>query len=126
METKIKSASVKVMLSYDYSHFEASMSLDNDNGIEMLEIDNARKMCQRLADKAVGQYKKAKTNASNRIDGIYKMQNFEETCKRIQKKDEGDRTINEVAMLKQYENEKWQDQFDNLYDYEDDENDHKW
>lgn len=28
MDTKIKSASVKVMLSYDYSHFEASMSLE--------------------------------------------------------------------------------------------------
>ena len=27
MKTKIKNASVKVMLSYDYSHFEASMSV---------------------------------------------------------------------------------------------------
>jgi len=42
-QTKIKSASVKVMLSYDYSHFEASMALENDNGLSMLEIDNARK-----------------------------------------------------------------------------------
>lgn len=32
METIIKSASVKVMLSYDYSHFEASMALENDKG----------------------------------------------------------------------------------------------
>ncbi len=44
--TVIKNASVKVMLSYDYSHFEASMSLENDNGIGMNEIDLARKNCQ--------------------------------------------------------------------------------
>ena len=118
--TKIKTASVKVMLSYDYSHFEASMTLENDNGIEVLEVDNARKMCQRLADKAVGQYKTAKIAASKRIDGQYKMENFEEQCKRILKKSEGDRTINELAMLKQYENENWQAQFDDSYDYDDD------
>lgn len=41
MSTKIKTASVKVMLSYDYSHFEASMSLENDNGLSMEEIDEA-------------------------------------------------------------------------------------
>ena len=29
METRIKSASVKIMLSYDYSHFETCMSLEN-------------------------------------------------------------------------------------------------
>lgn len=122
MTTKIKTASVKVMLSYDYSHFEASMSLENEDGIELQEVDNARKMCQRLADKAVGQYKQAKASASRRSDGEYKMANFESQCKKIQAKDEGDRTINEVAMLKQYENEKWQEQFEDRYDYDDDEN----
>ncbi len=124
--TVIKNASVKVMLSYDYSHFEASMSLENDNGIGMNEIDLARKNCQRLADKAVSQYKTAKSHASQRNDGVYKMQNFEATCKKIQQKDEGDRTINEIAMLKQYENEKWQEQFYIDYDYEDGEDDYKW
>lgn len=77
METKIKSASVKVMLSYDYSHFEASMSLENDNGLTVKEIDAARKDCQRLADKAVAQYKTAKAQAAQRNDGQYKMKNFE-------------------------------------------------
>lgn len=120
METKIKNASVKVMLSYDYSHFEASMSLENDNGLSVTEIDEARKSCQRLADKAVGQYKVAKTNAASRSDGKYRMASFEQECQRIQKKDEQDRTLKEVAMLKQYTDEKWQDQFDNIYDYDDD------
>ncbi len=120
MNTKIKTASVKVMLSYDYSHFEASMSLENDNGIELLEVDNARKLCQRLADKAVGQYKSAKLAASARIDGQYKMENFESQCKKILQKSEGDRTVNELAMLKQYSNENWQSQFVDNYDYDDD------
>lgn len=122
MQTKIKNASVKVMLSYDYSHFEASMSLENDNGIEILEVDNARKMCQRLADKAVAQYKVAKLSASRRSDGEYKIANFGAQCKKIEAKAEGDRTINEIAMLKQYQNENWQAQFEDNYDYDDDEN----
>ncbi len=121
METKIKSASVKVMLSYDYSHFEASMSLENDNGITVKEIDNARKDCQRLADKAVSQYKTFKLQASKRVDGEFKMKNFEAECLRIKAKDEHDRTLKEIAMLKQYENENWQAQFDYDYDYDDDE-----
>ncbi len=122
METKIKNASVKVMLSYDYSHFEASMSLENDNGLSMKEIDDARKNCQRLADKAVGQYKTAKQNAAMRNDGTYKMANFEAECKKIQSKPEQDRTLKEIAMLKQYESENWRAEFDYDYDYGDDDN----
>jgi hypothetical protein len=120
MTTIITTASVKVMLSYDYSHFEASMSIENENGLTMQEIDEARKKCQRLADKAVGQYKKAKEMASLRSHGEYRMRNFEDECKRIQAKDEQDRTVEESAMLKQYEDENWQAQFDYDYDYDDD------
>lgn len=120
METIIKSASVKVMLSYDYSHFEASMSVENESGLTMSDIDEARKKCQRLADKAVGQYKKAKQMASNRSDGEYQMRNFQEQCERIKAKDEQDRTIKEIAMLKQYEDENWQANFMYEYDYDDD------
>jgi hypothetical protein len=125
-ETKVKSASVKVMLSYDYSHFEASMALENDNGLTMKEIDEARKNCQRLADKAVSQYKIAKDSASRRQDGQYKMDNFVSQCKKIEAKTEGDRTINEIAMLNQYKQENWQSQFLYDYNYEDDENDRNY
>jgi len=59
-DTVLKSASVKVMLSYDYNHFEASMTLENESGIFLKEIDNARKECQRLCDKAIKQYQTAK------------------------------------------------------------------
>ena len=122
METKIKNASVKVMLSYDYSHFEASMSLENDNGLTIKEIDAARKDCQRLADKAVSQYKTAKIMAAKRNDGEYAMRNFAAECEKIKAKNEHDRTLKEIGMLKQYENENWEAQFDCDYDYEDDDN----
>jgi hypothetical protein len=121
-KTKIKNASVKVMLSYDYSHFEASISLENDKGISVKEIDSARKDCQRLADKAVGQYKTAKQCAAQRNDGGYRMNNFETECKKIQAKSEHGRTLKEIAMLKQYENENWRAQFEMDYDYDDDNN----
>jgi hypothetical protein len=120
MDKIIKSASVKIMLSYDYSHFETAMSVENESGLSMKDIDDARKDCQRLADKAVSQYKKAKEMATNRTDGEYRMQNFEAQCKRILEKSEGDRTINEIAMLKRYQDEDWQSQFDYRYDYDDD------
>ncbi len=117
--TIVKTASVKVMLSYDYSHFEVSMSLEDETGLNPLDIDDARKTCQRLADKAVSQYKKAKEMASLRIDGKYKIANFEAICKQIVNKPMVERTINEVAMLKQYEDENWREQFEYNYDYED-------
>ena len=86
----------------------------------MKDIDEARKNCQRLCDKAVSQYKIAKSIAAKRTDGAYKIQNFENQCKKILEKTEGDRTINEVAMLKQYQDENWRAQFEDDYDYEDD------
>ena len=122
MDTVIKSASVKIMLSYDYSHFETAMSVENESGLSITDIDKARKDCQRLADKAVSQYKKSKEMASLRTDGEYKMQNFESQCKRILEKPEGERTINEVAMLKEYQDEEWRTRFYYEYDYNDDEN----
>ena len=122
MNTIRKTASVKVMLSYDYCHFESSMTLENEDGLTNKEIDDARKDCHRLAYKAAGQYKTSKEMAAKRTDGKYQMQNFQSECERIKKKDEHDRTLKEIAMLKQYEDENWQAQFDYNYDYDDDEN----
>lgn len=121
MESIVKTASVKVMLSYNYCHFETSMQVENEGGLSAKDIDEARKQCQRLCDKAVGQYQKAKEAAASRSDGKYKMASFEAECKKIAAKDEHDRTIKEIAMLKQYQDENWQEQFDYKYDYDDDE-----
>lgn len=53
-------ASVKIMLSYDYCHFEICLSTDEEVTLE--RVDNLRKEAQRLADKAVNQYQIAKRN----------------------------------------------------------------
>ena len=108
------------MQSYNYCHFEAVMSIENDKGLSIDEIDEARKHCQRLTDKAIGQYKTAKEAAANRSMGEMKMRNFEDECNRIMKKEEGERTINEMAMLKQYHDENWREKFQYNYDYDDD------
>lgn len=121
MDTKIKNASVKVMLSYDYSHFECSMSVENDEGLSLKDIDEARKNCQRLANKAVGQYQTAKSMAAKRTNGEFEMSNFESQCKKIEQKEEHDRTLKEIAMLKQYQDETWRNNYLYSYDYEDDE-----
>jgi hypothetical protein len=47
-------ASVKVMRSYDYCHFEVCLSLDKE--MTLGEINNMRKDAARLADEAVRQY----------------------------------------------------------------------
>lgn len=56
-EIKYKS-SVSIMRSYDYSHFETSLSTDEDMTLQ--EIDNMRKEAMRLVDKAVKQYQIAR------------------------------------------------------------------
>jgi hypothetical protein len=96
------------------------MSIENEAGLALEDIDNARKDCQRLADKAVSQYRIAKEMAAKKINSSYEKDNFLRNIKTIQSKDEQDRTIKEVAMLKKYEDDQWERQFDCDYDYEDD------
>jgi hypothetical protein len=57
------SASVKIMLSFDYCHFEVSLSNETTTPAEANEL---RKTAQRLADEAVRQYQMAKSEASKR------------------------------------------------------------
>jgi hypothetical protein len=117
MPTLIKSASVKVMLSYDYSHFEASMSLENDNGLSLRDIDEARKNCQRLADKAVGQYKTAKQDAIKQTGTSYERQQLEKEVRDIKvNKKEEDWTLLERAKVKALADYDHQA----MYDYDDD------
>lgn len=57
METKITTASVRIALSHNYSTFEVAVNLENENGISIEDIDNARKQSQLLATNAVNEYK---------------------------------------------------------------------
>lgn len=112
------SASVKIMLSYDYCHFEVSKATDQD--LTDKEINELRKDVQRLADEAVRQYKTAKDIANKRESSEYDKKNFKRRIEAIRIKPIGERTVDEMAMLKQFEDDIWEAQFDYKYDYEDD------
>jgi hypothetical protein len=112
-------ASVKIMLSYDYCHFEVCKSTDEN--ISDKEINELRKDCQRLADEAVKQYKIAKKKAELRENDGYKKERFQRILKNALEKTTEDRSPEEMAIVKQAEDENWEAQFDkNNYDYEDD------
>lgn len=117
METIIKSASLKVMLSHDYSHFEAAMTIENENGLSLKDIDEARKNCQRLADKAVGQYKTAKSEAIKQTGTDYERQQLEREVREIKvNKREEEWTVLERAKVKALADYRHQ----TMYDYNDD------
>jgi len=119
----LTTASVKVMRSYDYCHFEVNLGIEDENGLLPKDVDDLRKTCNRLVDKAVNQYIKAKKAAASRTDGEYKIQNFENQIRNIKAKNLEDRTVKEMAMLKQYEDEDWRAQFEERYDYKDEQDD---
>ena len=110
---------VKVLRSYDYNHFEFCILLADD--ATMKERNEARKDAERLANEAIRQYKKAKSMAELHLRSQDHKDQFLDEIRRIKDKPNGIRTINDLAMLKQYEDETWESQFEYLYDYEDDE-----
>jgi len=110
--------SVKIMLSYDYSHFEVALSTDEE--MDAKGVNDLRKTAQRLADEAVRQYKRAKEAAANRTQGKQEKEYFLQAIERIKKTPEQDRTVRDLATLKQYQDENWQAHFEDDYDYEDD------
>lgn len=116
METKITSASVKVMQSYNYCHFEVSMAVENENGLSNLDIDNARKDCQRLTDKAVLQYQQAKRFESKRASLQSEKSILEREVSQIKQQPENTWSVTDKAKVKALADHNWDLQFD----YEDD------
>lgn len=124
--SKTTQATVKVMLSYDYCHFEISKTIEpigivDDNaipiGLLQDEIDQARKECQRLADKAVGQYKKAKEMAIKRTGNSFERMQLEKEVLEINKKKDEFLTEEDKAKIKALEDYNHAAR----YDYMDDE-----
>jgi len=111
-------ATVKIMLSYDYCHFEVCKSTDEN--ITDKQVNEMRKDVQRLADEAVRQYKIAKDKADKRANSSAEIARFEQDCQAIEKKPKGERTINEMAMLKSRDNHSFYKSVVAEYDYEDD------
>jgi len=107
--------SVKIMLSYDYSHFEVALSSDQE--MTAGDVNALRIRAQRLADEAVRQYKKAKAEA---VDAEQRRMSAEQDLSYIKRIPESERTPEQVAKLKARDDEEWASQFDDDYDYDDD------
>lgn len=119
MSTIIKSAAVKVMLSYNYNHFESSMTLENESGVSVADIDNARKDCQRLCDKAIKQYDIAKQVANRQISLKHERANLESEVARIKQMPKETWTVTDKAKVKALEDHNWELWFDYQDDYDD-------
>jgi len=109
MENQKFKGGVKIMLSYDYCHFEICLSSDEDKTLK--EINEMRKQAQRLADEAVRQYIVAKAKAYDELRYGDPEEFYKEIVK-ISKIPEPERTPEQKAALKVWE--------DYQYNYEDD------
>ena len=110
------SASVKVMRSHDYCHFE--VALGSNVPLDTAGVDAMRKEAARLADKAVEQYKIAKLEAEKRQSEKYDRAALVRRIQRIRDTPEGDRTVSSQAELKAFDDTAWHVR--RRYDYEDD------
>jgi len=111
IQPTITSASVKVMRSYDYCHFEVCLASNDATTPEA--IDELRKTAARLADKAVAQYKTAK-EAINNLEAMEATWRLDQA----RKTPPHERTAEERAVIKFYADASFAARFH--YDYQDD------
>ena len=114
-EIKIDFGSVKVMRSHDYCHFEVVLASSDANTPE--KVDELRKTAARLADKAVEQYKIAKTNAEQRIYDKRRLDNLINDVDDILKTPVDARTPEDMAKVKALDDRRHRARA--VYDYED-------
>ena len=107
--------SVKIMLSYDYCHFE--ICLGNDEDMSLQEVDQMRKDAQRLADKAVEQYKIAQKMAVKRFGLETERALLQSHVDAIVKIPPSERTPEQKAKVKTLEDDEYWNKYN--YDYED-------
>lgn len=126
-EIKINVASVKVMRSFDYCHFEVALStseLSEDQEKAKVQADALRKEAARLVDKAVQQYKVAKLNEQLADGDQWKREALERRAALARSKPESERTPEEKATLKKLEDDAYLNR--RRYDYEDDWDEPEW
>lgn len=120
-ELTIEIAGVKVMRSFDYCHFEVTLS-GSLNGVPEAErfkaVDEMRKQAARLADKAVEQYKVAKENAHLLEQDPSDLEHLRQRFGEILKKPESERTPKDKAIVKAIEDRAHRSRL--RYDYDDD------
>jgi hypothetical protein len=116
-------ASVKVMRSHDYCHFEVILEQEMDRhevkqlGVMLYETDQLRKEAARLVDKAVDQYKIHKRNAELRQTDEYARSRNVEYAAGIRLIPEPERTVRQQAELKAFDDRAYVAR--RQYDYED-------
>jgi len=115
----ITTCSVRVMRSFDYSHFEITLGGEFNVGEnEITATDNLRKQAARLADKAVEQYKVAKANAEKEECELRDFDYKFRAAEHIRAIEDSDRTVEQKAQLKAFDDAKFE--ASRRYDYEDD------
>ena len=99
----VSSATVRVMRSHDYCHFEIVLGLQSEGVIYPLSrVDDLRKDAARLADKAVEQYRRKKESIIDAEHAEYLIDSTREEAEVIEKMSETDRTPEQQATLKGY------------------------
>lgn len=128
--SKTIQATVKLMISYNFCHFEISKTIEaekvliqgedghltSSQHLTQEDIDNARKECQRLIDKAIGQYQKAKDEASKSATVESERLQLRREVSVIKNKPENEWSIYDKAKVKALED------YDHnaMYNYDDD------
>ncbi len=115
--SKITQVTVEVMESHNYNNFKYSAIVENPDGVTIQEMDDTRKMLQRLTNKAVEQYQKHKENASVLLGEEREIKRLEFEVQRIRNNYQRDSwTIEQKAIVKAFEDY----EYTKRYDYEDD------
>ena len=109
--------SVKVMLSYDYNHFEIALS--DEGTIE--DANELRKTAQRLADEAVRQYQAAKEAVNKRFGRQEEYDFLMREIELLKLKPDSELNAEERAKIKALDDFEYWNAFE--YDYDDDPDD---
>ncbi len=112
-------ASVRIMRSYDYNHFEICLGSDEEMTLD--EANELRKQAALLVDEAVRQYKIAKKKEQYREEKEYSLERMLEQIERIKKKSETEWTVQEAVLMSGFEDQKfWKEHEKEDYFYGDD------
>jgi hypothetical protein len=95
------------------------MVVENETGVSITDIDNARKDCQRLCDKAIKQYVIAKNVESRRVNLKAEKANLEREVAMIRQQPKEAWSVTDKAKVKALEDHNWDLQFDYQDDYDD-------
>lgn len=112
-------ASVKVMRSFDYCHFEIALSSDEEMNLD--QVNEMRKQAALLVDEAVRQYRIAKKKEGGRERHEWDKERAVERAAKIKQKPQSEWSIDEAAFMRSYEDKEFWREFEQEDYYYDDE-----